>query len=318
MNRRKEVKSAQRSRVYKPLGGDRSHDKDSGQGDSDSGVFRLGRSRREQWSEEAVCEEPLVNSDALEMSKNKGKEKNEGRDDAEHTSQQVPLLASKPGGGVDMVSLMQLWMEEGRRRDEENRRREEENRRKEDTWREEMCRQRQGAEKREERLLGKMQAQIEAVSRPVTCRPRVEPLNLPKLTAENSLDTFISTFEAQLSLAVVPKSEWKLKLIGQLDEQYRVQVSDLIENLDSTYDEMIEGLKKASGETSTFATQRFFAPEPDLTKFTDTTKALRVVGQWAERITERLDDKNDVLAAMCRARIRMWHVGTAERVCKST
>ena len=45
MNRRKEVKSAQRSRVDKPLGGDRSRDKDSGQGDSDSGVFRLGRSQ---------------------------------------------------------------------------------------------------------------------------------------------------------------------------------------------------------------------------------------------------------------------------------
>ena len=154
-----------------------------------------------------------MNSEALEISKNKGKEKNEGRDDAEDTSQQVPLLASKAGGGVDMVSLMQLWMEEGRRRDEENRRREEESRRKEDAWREEMHRQRQEAEKREERLLGKMQAQIEAVSRPVTCKPQAEQLNLPKLTAENSLDTFMSTFEAQLSLVVVPKSKWKLKLI---------------------------------------------------------------------------------------------------------
>ena len=48
MNRRKEVKSAQRVRVDKPLGGDRSRDKDSDQGDSDSGVFRLGRSRWEK------------------------------------------------------------------------------------------------------------------------------------------------------------------------------------------------------------------------------------------------------------------------------
>ena len=71
-------------------------------------MFRLGRSHREQWSEEAVGEEPLVNSEALEMSKNRGKEKNEGRDDAEDTSQQVPLLTSKTGGGVDMVSLMQF------------------------------------------------------------------------------------------------------------------------------------------------------------------------------------------------------------------
>ena len=79
-----------------------------------------------------------------------------------------------------------------------------------------MAKQREDAENREERLLGKLQAQIEAASRPIPTRSRQEPLNLPKLTTENFFDTFISTFEAQLSLAEVPKHDWKLKLIGQL------------------------------------------------------------------------------------------------------
>ena len=83
-----------------------------------------------------------------------------------------------------------------------------------------------------------------------------------------------------------------------------MQVSDLISNLDTTYEELIEGLRKASGETSTSAMQRFFAAEPDLAKFTDTTKALRVVSQWVERITEDIKTKNEALAAMCRARVR--------------
>ena len=182
------------------------------------------------------------------------------------------MATGRPGAGEDMMAFIQIWMEESRRRDEESRR-------KEVAWREEMCRQRQEAEKWEERLLGKMQTQIEAVGRPVTVKARTDPLNLPRLTTESSLDTFISTFEAQLGLATIPESDWKLKLIGQLDEKYRMQVSDLISNLDTTYDELIGGLRKASGETSTSAMQRFFAAEPDLAKFTDTTKALRVVSQ---------------------------------------
>ena len=316
MNRRKEVKPTQRSRLDRTLAKDRSQD--SGRGDSDSGLSTISKSRREHWSEEAECGDILGSTDGVEMSKNRNKDRGETREDTEGVSQHAPTGAVS-SVGVDVASLMQMWMEENRRRDDENRRREEEQRRrdderreesrkKEDAWKEEMARQREDAEKREERLLGKVQAQIDAASRPTPMRSRLEPLNLPKLTADSSLDTFISTFEAQLTLAVVSKTEWKLKLIGQLDEKYRVQVSDLIENYDSTYDEMIEGLRKASGETSTSATQRFFAPEPDLIKFSDTTKALRVVGQWAERITEGLDDKKDVLAAICRARVRAWHV----------
>ena len=274
---------------------------------------KVGRTAREA-GQRQMCKRE-------EMSKNRTKDR-----DAKEEAEETPSGAGR-AATVDVASLMQMWMEESRRRDVDNRHKEEElrrredekkedlrrrederreeNRKKEDAWREEMARQRQDAEKREERLLGKMQAQIEATSRPTTMRSRVEALNLPKLTAESSLDTFISTFEAQLSLAAVSKTEWKLKLIGQ---KYRVQVSDLIENYDSTYDEMVEGLRKASCETSTSATQRFFASEPDLTKFTDTTKALRVVGQWAERITEGLEEKKDVLGAICRARVRAWHV----------
>ena len=299
MNKRKEAKTTQK------LGGTRTRDKDSGQGDCDSGVHSISDYRRERWSEEAVFGESLGSVELPDMSRSRNKDKSDEVGEVE----QVPLSAiSKPGGGGEMMTFMQMWREESKRRDDESRRREEESRKKEDAWRVELSRQREEAEKREERLLGKMQAQIEAVSRPVVARARTDPLNLPKLTVDSSLDTFISTFEAQLSLAGIPEAEWKLKLIGQLDEKYRTQVSDLIANLDTTYGELIDGVRRASGETSTSATQRFFAAEPDLTKFKDTTMALRVVGQWAERITEGIDEKKEILAAMCRARVRTWHV----------
>ena len=199
-----------------------------------------------------------------------------------------------------MLVWMQMWMEESKR--------------KEEAWRGEMRLQREDAREREERaqgreerLIAKMQAQIEATSRPVTVKTRTESLNLPRLTADSSLDTFISTFEAQLNMATILESDWKLKLTGQLDEVHRVQISDLIANLDSFYDDIIQGLKKANVETSSSASQRYFAAEPDLSKFDNTTKALRVVSKWAEKITEGLETKKEVLAAMNRARVQSWH-----------
>ena len=193
----------------------------------------------------------------------------------------------------------------------------EESKRKDEAWSTEMKLQREDArdrekraKHREERLMEKMQAQIEATTRPVTVKTRTESLNLPRLTAESSLDTFISTFEAQLNMATVPETNWKLKVVGQLDECHRTQISDLISDLDSTYADIVQGLRNANGETSSSASQRYFSAEPDLSKSDNTTKVLRVVSQWAKKITEGLETKKEVLAAMNRARVRSWHNGS--------
>ena len=166
------------------------------------------------------------------------------------------------------------------------------------------------AKNREERLLEKMQAQIEAMTRPVTVKTCTESLNLPRLTAEGSLDTFISTFEAQLNMATVPETDWKLKLVGHLDECHRIQISHLISDLDSSYADIVQGLRKANGKTSSSDSQRYFSAEPDLSKFDNTTKALRKVSQWAEKVTESLETKKEILALMNRARVRSWRNGS--------
>ena len=162
----------------------------------------------------------------------KNREKVEGREEVEEIAPQPLATALSGGGGNDMLLLMQMWMEESKRKDE--------------TWRTEMRVQREEAREREERakhreeqLLEKMQAQIEAMTRPVTVKTRKESLNLPRLTAESSLDTFIATFEAQLNMATVPETDWKLKLVGQLDECHRTPISDLIGDLDSSYADIV-------------------------------------------------------------------------------
>ena len=73
-----------------------------------------------------------------------------------------------------------------------------------------------------------------------------------------------------------------------------MQISDLIADPCSSYGDLVQGLRKANGETSSSASQRYFAAEPDLAKFDNTTKALRVVSQWAEKITEGLETKKEV------------------------
>ena len=182
---------------------------ESAQGDGDSADRDTIR-RREMWSEEAVLGEGIVPENIDTMGR-KNREKVEDREEVEEIAPQPLVTASSGGGGNDMLLLMQMWIEESKRKDE--------------TWRTEMRVQREEAREREERakhreerLLEKMQAQIEATTRPVTVKTRKESLNLPRLTAESSLDTFVATFEAQLNMATVPETDWKLKLVGQLDE----------------------------------------------------------------------------------------------------
>ena len=174
-----------------------------------------------------MFEEPQRPENIGEMSR-KNRERVEEREEVEEGVQPPLVTAMSVGGGNDMVLMMQMWMEESKRIDE--------------TWRTEVRLQREEAREREEkaknreeRLLDKMQAQIEVTTQPVTIKTRTESLNLPRLTAEGSLDTFISTFEDQLNMATVPETDWKLKLVGQLDECHRIRISDLISDLDSSY-----------------------------------------------------------------------------------
>ena len=153
-----------------------------------------------------MFEEPIVPDNIKQMSR-KNREKVEEREEVDEVAHQPLATAMSEGGGNDMLLMMQMWMEESKRKDE--------------TWRTEMRMQREEAREREERakhreerLLEKMQAQIEATTRPMTVKTRTESLNLLRLTAESSLDTLIFTFEAQLNMATVPEIDWKLKLVG--------------------------------------------------------------------------------------------------------
>jgi len=177
-------------------------------------------------------------------------------------------------------------------------------RRREEVWRAEARKREDRAREREAELENKWQAQFnQAKAEPV--RNRIDPRTLPKLAEDSSLDSFIELFESQLTAGGIPEVEWKFQLMGQLDECHKLRVSSIIADVNSTYEEVVQALRQASGETRLSAERRYHAVEPDCTQFKDAATGLRVIKQWLKRLGEGLQKKGfiDVLA---RARLTSW------------
>jgi len=101
--------------------------------------------------------------------------------------------------------------------------------------------------------------------------------------------------------------EWKQVLIGQLEVKPRMKVADFVTDTSSTYEDIMGELRLSEGETQFSAGQRYFAAEPDLTKFKNTRECLGVLDQWSSKIVEEHRGSiRDALAAMNRARARAW------------
>ena len=69
MNRKRDTKQAQKAKVGKQSIRHGSHNLEVEQGDSNSAIGDTIRGR-DKWSEEAVCNEPLVNKELRGMSRN--------------------------------------------------------------------------------------------------------------------------------------------------------------------------------------------------------------------------------------------------------
>ena len=89
---------------------------ESAQGDGDSADRDTIR-KRERWSEEAVLGEGIGPENIDTMSR-KNREKVEDREEIEEIAPQPLATATSWGGGIDMLLLMQMWMEESKSKDE--------------------------------------------------------------------------------------------------------------------------------------------------------------------------------------------------------
>ena len=182
--------------------------------------------------------------------------------------------------------------EEGLRREEERVRREEDDRQR----REEERKRREEEREENRRIIQQLQEQVVAVRALVAAMPARPVIpNLPRLGAESSVDTFVTTFEAQLRLAGVGEDQWKLLLIGQLEEMHREKVAESIADTDSTYNDLITQLGRLDTETIASAEELLFDSEVNPDKIKTTVGALAKADQWLERLTEGVDDKKEAL-----------------------
>jgi len=153
-----------------------------------------------------------------------------------------------------------------------------------------------------------LQAQLNA---PTRRQPRFLPhfdkSSLLKLTADcKDLEGYFTLFEAQLSMEEVPLEEWKALLIEQLDATHRLKVAELMADATSTYTDIVNALRVLGGDTGLSAAQRYFRTEPDLSRFQDVQKGLRVLSQWSAKIAEGAHTVKKALGAMDRARMRAY------------
>ena len=231
-----------------------------------------------------------------------------------------PKMSRQESAGFNMETFMKMMadMEEkrDRRREEERRKeredREEQRRRdreKEETEREEREQERKRDREREDRVIQQLQEQLgaaNATTRPIPEQTRMPIPTLPKLGPDTPLETFLTTFEAQLRGSGVPEDQWKYHLIGQIDDKHRTLLTDCMADDTFTYANLVERLDKLGGETSVSAAERYFAPEADGSRIKNATEAIDVTRKWLAKMLEGIDNKKEIVNTLARARVRSW------------
>jgi len=181
------------------------------------------RDFREGWSVEAVSGGNYESKKMAEQKK--GDDKDSGRGS----------LSTPP-----MNEFMQLFFEEGRRRDEENRKREEEYRRREEIRRED-------DRAREERMLTTFQNSHIARAPPTPTHSN----DLSRMGDKDDIEAFVNVFEAELGVSRVLEERWKDKLFKSLTLEAKTKVQSVIRDERSTYDDLKTAL--IGGTVSTFS-----------------------------------------------------------------
>jgi len=150
-----------------------------------------------------------------------------------------------------------LHREDVERREEESRRREEEARRvqREDALRrdEESRRQMETQQK----MLDAMMARADVRDSPLP----TQTVRLPTLQDGGDVETFITSFETTLRLAEIPRRLWKRELVTHIPMDAITRVSEVANERDSTYEEVLGALRGSVALSFGSAAEDFFSGE---------------------------------------------------------
>ena len=147
-------------------------------------------------------------------------------------TEHIPMAKTPEASMAEVMQLMLKMQTENREADlRRERDRETERDRREDQLRRE-------AEQREERILRALKESQRTVPQTVT----IVNQRLPEMKEGEEVEVFVGMFEAALRASNVPEDQWCAKLHAHLNPTTKLRIQDIIQNPDSTYNDIKDAL----------------------------------------------------------------------------
>ena len=131
---------------------------------------------------------------------------------------------------------------------------------------------------------------------------------LPKMKEDDDLKLFVTLFEAALISAEVPRRDWKRCLHSQLTLNAKHKILHLLQNADSTYDELKEALMGCAAMTFGTATEAFFTGDRGKIAQLTPRQAAEKMRRWIGKVTQETDENEEALDYVTVAALRAWMV----------
>ena len=207
-----------------------------------------------------------------------------------------------------LTQIMQMMMEmraadEKAARDREHRRIEREEKRDQERQRE-LWEQKEADIRQEERLLTTLREAQPAVPQTVT----IHNQKLPEMKDTDDTELFIAMFEAALRSNTVPHGQWKNKLHAHLSLKAKTKVQSVIQDNDSTYEEVKDALLGCSAITFSSAAEDLCTGERGRLFNLEPRYAIDKMIRLAGKVASKANDKQEILNCMGVALTRNWLV----------
>ena len=174
----------------------------------------------------------------------------------------------------------------------------------EETRLRELREQKEADLRREERLLTILKVAQPAVPQHVT----IQNQKLPEMKDTDEVELFVTMFEAALLSNLVPEAQWKNKLHDHLSMRAKSKIHKVMQDQDSTYEEIKEALLGCTAISFSSAAEDFcMAERGRLTKL-EPRLAIEKMTRLVDKITKGAADVQEAGELMVVATTRNWLV----------
>ena len=160
--------------------------------------------------------------------------------------------------------------------------------------------------RREERLLTTLKEAQPAVPQQVT----IQTHKLPDMKENDEAELFVTMFEAALLSNLVPENQWKNKLHAHLSMKAKSKIHKVMQDQDSTYEEIKEALLGCTSMSFSSAAEEFCTGEKGRLVTLEPRQAIEKMSRLVSKITRGAGDIQEAEDLMVVAETRSWLVPT--------